>query len=423
MKYLEAFQLNSILQGAMQSRNQRRRNLIRLVFEELECRRLFSVDVSSVGMGTERGSAESLFALHRITHDSRHSIHNAIHDSSALSLGPIALMEKEPPLATGQNDTQAGAQLLKNFGTGASQIAAIDVSGVLGPLLPAVVSHEDDGSIPLANDTHINLGTDGIAYASGFIGDGPRGSAGTKTGDFDFYKVQATLGQTISADFDSNTHLDTIAAFYDIAGNELEFDDDDGKSFTSFISHTVTVTGTYYLVVGGFTVGTNQTPDNRFDPSSGQGVGTEGDYSVTISTLSPGDIDYYSFDLAKGDIFGASITGNAGTLALYQPDGTLLLSSTNNMNVFGPVDSPLPKGHASIAYAINSPGRYALAVSTGIGAYALQLRDFRTALEQQSVYSHQILFLDHELFPLPPGRLVSRFLASAGGVPQRSEAR
>ena len=259
-----------------------------------------------------------------------------------------------------------------------------------------VATHEEDGSIPLANDTHLPLGLDGIAYASGIIGDGLHGSAGTKTGDFDYYKVQATAGQTITADFDSTVHLDTIAAIYDSAGNELEFNDDDGKSFTSFISLNVSVTGIYYVLVGGFTVGTNETPDDRFDPSSGQGVGTEGDYSVTIALSSPHDVDYYSFNLAAGDILGAAVTGSAARLELHRPDGTLLIGSVRNQNALGPADSPLPIGQTSLAYVISTPGRYAVAVSTGIGAYTLQLRDFRPALEQQPVYSHQILVLDFD---------------------------
>jgi Ca2+-binding RTX toxin-like protein len=262
---------------------------------------------------------------------------------------------------------------------------------------------EDDGSIPLARPSGIPAGPlGGKAYVSGVIGDGPYGSAGTGSGDFDFYSVAAQAGQTIIADLDGpdplggDAGLDSIIAVYSSAGQELSLIDDDGQSFNSLMSFVVPTTGTYYVMVAGFRNGGFNYPDmlprNPFDSSSGQGVGVEGAYTLTIQVNS--DFDYYSFDVAAGDVFGANVLGNVHQLRLLKPDGTLLQISSNPVDPY-PASSPLPVGGTvSLADVISTPGRYAVAVSTGVGPYTLQLRDFRPGLEQQPVGSHQILYLD-----------------------------
>ncbi|MDB5323084.1 MAG: hypothetical protein JWN40_4715 [Phycisphaerales bacterium] len=284
-------------------------------------------------------------------------------------------------------------------GGGAASEGAYELTVVMES--PTIVHpHEDDGSIPLASDTGIPLGAGGIAYASGSVGDGPHGSGGDATGDFDFYKVQAVAGQTITADIDGGVApatpngLDTYVGIYDSNGNLLATRDDDGKTYNSLLSFTAPSTGTYYIAVGGYSGLGTELPSNPLDSSSGPGVGVEGDYTLAIRVTGKGDVDFYSFDLSGGDVFSAALSGHAGHMELYQSDGTLLMGSSQNDNALKPDVSPLPLGAVSIARVVNTPGRYFLAVSGGIGSYTLKLRDFRPALESQPVYSHQILFLD-----------------------------
>ena len=260
---------------------------------------------------------------------------------------------------------------------------------------PVLVSPvEDDGAIPLANATGLTAGVDGTAFARGVIGDGSRGSGGTGTGDFDFYRVQAAAGQVITVDIDSAVPidgLDSIAGIYDSAGNLLAFNDDDAKTFDSIVSFLTPTSGTYFVVIGGYTP--FDLLADPFNPDSGYGAGSEGAYSVTIG-LSANEVDYYSFNLKAGDILGADILGTAARLELFRSDGTLLIGSSQ-IYILQPDASPLPHGGTAVlSYVIDTPGRYALGVSRGIGSYTLELRAFRPVLEQQPVFSHQILFLD-----------------------------
>lgn len=259
---------------------------------------------------------------------------------------------------------------------------------------------EDDGAIPLANLTGLPLGPGGKVFAQGVIGDGLHGLAGTGTGDFDFYRVSAVAGQVITVDVDTpnpTAGLDSAVFIFDSTGHLLGSFDDDSRSFDSFAHLMAPFSGDYYVAIGAWPP---LPPLDPFDPSSGNGFGafSEGAYSVTIEVADDA-IDYYSFDLAAGDIFGANVTGNAGRLELYDPSGALLIGSSQDVMTYAylrAADSPLPVGgRATLAYVINTPGRYSLAVSSGsVGAYDLQLRDFRPVLEQQPVYSHQVLFLD-----------------------------
>ena len=101
--------------------------------------------------------------------------------------------EDEPDGTRGANEDPAAAQLITGFGTGRGQNPEIRVLGALDPetVTPPRSRHpEDDGSIPLAGDTGIGTIRGGIVTTAA-IGDGPHGSAGTGTNDFDFYKLHA----------------------------------------------------------------------------------------------------------------------------------------------------------------------------------------------------------------------------------------
>jgi Ca2+-binding RTX toxin-like protein len=280
---------------------------------------------------------------------------------------------------------------------------------------PVLVNQaEDDGAIPLANDTGLTAGAEGLAFATGVIGDGPYGSSGTGTGDFDFYRVDAAAGQLITVDVDTPAlgavGLNSFVSIYDSAGNLWAANDNWAISFDSYLGFFAPATGSYFVAIGGNPA---VIPGNPFDPSSGPGVGTEGDYAVMIG-VSNADVDVYSFDLRAGDIVGAELSGNADGLSLYQADGTPLTSTFADPSAWYPESSPLPGSRitigggaspnsAAVSYVISSPGRYALAVSHGIGGYNVQLRAFRPVLEQQPVFSHQILFLDFDGATLTPG--------------------
>lgn len=74
--------------------------------------------------------------------------------------------------------------------------AALALAIPIGPFA------EDEGSIPLASETGLVTGS--VVDTTGTIGDGPFGSAGTGSGDFDFFRIGGVLaGQEITIDIDT----------------------------------------------------------------------------------------------------------------------------------------------------------------------------------------------------------------------------
>ena len=136
--------------------------------------------------------------------------------------------ESEPVTVKGKNDSQTTAQYLKNFGSGAGNTAAIDVNGVLGPLPPAVTPREDDGSITFANVLPLTAGNTGRATATAAIGDGPNGSAGSNTGDYDFYRLAAGANQLLTIKvIATDGTLNPVVGIYNSAGTLLNQNDDE----------------------------------------------------------------------------------------------------------------------------------------------------------------------------------------------------
>lgn len=322
----------------------------------------------------------------------------------------FATNENETIGTSGSNDNISNAEVIAGFGTGLDDDPEVDLAGFLAnaatQTYPAGFFPEDDGSITLAND--LNLGSGGqVQILGNTIGNGPHGSSGTGTGDYDFYRIaglQAGERLTISAvDATQFSGLDPVVAIYSSSGTLLASDDDSGNFLDSFLTFTAPLDGDYYLMVGGYNTGYGiGFPDDPFDPASGSGVGanasSEGTYNLTVS-LNATDIDYYAVDLEAGDILGANVFGAGQTISLYGPSGTLLFESSRFLEDLYPDDSPLPgDGNASGSIVAATAGRYYVAVTGVYGTYDLELRAFRPALETQLVDTAavQTLYIDFD---------------------------
>src|SRR5262245_46448625 len=190
-----------------------------------------------------------------------------LEDRSAPSVVPVN--EAEPPGKTGLNDTLATAQYLPGFGTGPGEYSAADISGVLKRLPRIVTAAEDDGSIVLGNATGLVAGGSDRVLVRARIGDGPHGSAGTGTGDYDHYRVSASAGQLLTVDvtaYDIGSSLDAVVGVYDSAGTLLASNDDGTfASLDSFLHFLAPAADNYSVVVFDYSSGFQA---DRFDSAS-----------------------------------------------------------------------------------------------------------------------------------------------------------
>ena len=306
----------------------------------------------------------------------------------------IVVDEDEPAGTRGSNEDPASAQLIKNFGTGSGLNPAIRILGALNPetFTPAAraATPEDDGSIPLAGATGISATRRAVA-TSATIGDGPHGSAGTGTNDFDFFSLQATAGQVITVQTATPTGLlDTLVALYTPDGTIVATDDDGGDGFDSLMQYKVPAAGTYYAVVAAY----SGLPADPFDPASGDGGASEGPYTVTISAASA-DEDFFAVKLKAGDVLGASVKGAASYLTVYDTAPREVHGSNQDATFIYPMDSPLPGGgNAATDYVATKTGWHYVGVRQGTGSYDITVEAYRPVL--QGAKPTQTLFLEFD---------------------------
>lgn len=306
---------------------------------------------------------------------------------------------------SGRNDTPRSGEMIPRFSSGQRQEAFIFGNSftVPGTQLPDRVADEENGSIPTAEQTNLQVG-ESVNYV-GTIGDGLYGSSGTGSGDFDFFEIFLNAGERFSANLLTPfplDDLDPIVVVYDQFGNILAANDDgllpnEPFSFDSFISFTAPFTGNYYLLVSGFPFSIFSTPANPFDESSGFGAVSEGDYEVLIARLPPADPDYYTVTLNRGDILGAYLANvSGGAVSIERLDGEVVAATSSFASSGYPASSDLgaffDEG-VNGAFVVAEPGRYSVGVLDNDGDYVLRLLRTQPGLEFQP-RQKQTIFLD-----------------------------
>jgi len=305
---------------------------------------------------------------------------------------PKTYAEKEPLGKSGANDTVATAEAISGFGTSRGKNPKASISGDLAlgdvPRLPQAT--EDNGAIPLAADTGL-IGTRKIVDVPGVIGDGPHGSAGDGHGDFDFYKVSgASFGTPLTVDVAAAGGLNAVVIIYNPSGGSFVYMDNPASGN---VTGTVQLpaAGDWYVMVSGW--GTFL--GNAMDPASGSGIGSEGTYTLRLSSDLDGDRDLYAVDLKAGDVLGATVTGSSHTLSFYDAAGTESQTTSSDESGSYALNSPLPGGgNATIDLVAPKAGRYVVAARSGAGHYDLKLEVYRPGTETEKAGKVQTLFLD-----------------------------
>lgn len=222
-------------------------------------------------------------------------------------------------------------------------LALAGLSASFASLHAQVMQTEPNDSIGTATPSTLTAGSAGGIFSIGNNGDGPFGpTTGNSSGDFDFFSIGASAGQTIVVDINSNingTGVDSLIGIYNSAGVLVASNDDDGTSRDSFIRYGVPADGTYYAVVGNWIPGA---PDDAgslpTDPNTeGTGRGAPGgavdEYEVVIlldgavyfshntptfpvsgpGEVSAGNVTITNEGLGMATITGIAITGSGAS--------------------------------------------------------------------------------------------------------------
>ena len=307
----------------------------------------------------------------------------------------IPVTEVEDPGTLGVNDTPATAETVPGgFGSDADPEATI--SGVLatndagGTFTSLPVPAEDDGDLNLATPLTLDVG-DTVEVLGAAIGDGPHGSGGSATGDFDAYAVAMDAGETLFVDAFATSDLDGMLFVYDSTGTIVDFNDDDFFLDPS-IAFTAPAADTYTFVVAGF----YSELANPFDSSTGSGAASEGTYDLYVS-VGLSDVDVYAVSLEAGDVLGATVEDFTASVAVVAPDQTtLLMRSFGDASFIYGQGSPLVGGGSHLAIVADVAGTYYVSVQQGAGPYTLRLQAFRPGNERLRTNRQQTVFLDFD---------------------------
>ncbi|GIG89105.1 PPC domain-containing protein [Plantactinospora endophytica] len=309
----------------------------------------------------------------------------------AAAAAPVLADEEEPAGIRGGNDTPATAQRITGFGTGAKENPKLRVLGSLSPeqvdAAELTPNTEDDGAIPLARETGVGTAEQAVS-TTGTVGDGPHGSAGDGSGDFDFYQVTGIAGRTLTVDIDTpSDELDSVVLLYDAEGELIALNDDSPEGLDSLLVHQFTADGTYYVAVVGFP----SIPVDPFDSGSGDGTASEGPYGVTIG-MAEQDTDFFAVRLKPGDVLGATVEGSAAEITVYDPDRREVHGSDQDGSSLYPPNSPLPGGgNAVTEHVADKAGWHYVGVSLGSGMYDITVEAYRPGQQPR-----QTLFLDFD---------------------------
>lgn len=163
-------------------------------------------------------------------------------------------------------------QGLSNSVTLKGLIAGAMLAGAL-PASALVIESENNGSLGTANV--VNLSGAGTETIQGSITTNPADGLG----DYDYF----FLGSFAVPGFiqvETTSNFDPVIGLYNSAGTLVAADDDGGVGLNSLLSFNVTVADSYTLVIRGF--GSNFA-NNPFSLTPGNPIGSQGDYTATIS--------------------------------------------------------------------------------------------------------------------------------------------
>ncbi len=203
-----------------------------------------------------------------------------------------------------------------------------------GPSL-AASSLEPNDSIGQANET--GLAGPGSATIDGLIGDGVFGGT---TGDYDFYRFLAAANEMIAVNLDPkvfSSSLDGVLVLYDSAGNVLHQEDSGSNGDPESFSYLTQSAGDYYLCVYGFG---SDLPTDPSIPDTGHGVGSGGQYRLTITAkaVGPGAIKNATFPIQQGQSLLLLVSGEGTSSGNFCLQLTNLdqFSVTKNASLFVP---------------------------------------------------------------------------------------
>ncbi|WP_010177294.1 zinc-dependent metalloprotease [Aquimarina agarilytica] len=335
-----------------------------------------------------------------------HKNHKNLLSSNSI---PKTINEKEIAGAN-SNNIKANAEFIPNFGTNSHQQSHITINGKTNSKDPKVIELNEKEDPKKGNDSFDTATILSSENRNTFfeitaeIGDGPHGINGTKKGDFDTYKFSAKKDQNVnlffaSIDIKSELFLTTIVLN---SKNELVADGQDINGTGKSLSFTSENDEEYRILIfdtdtgvkdGRITFNLDLKPEDRL------GLSTQDKYEIFVG-ISDTDIDYYTLNLEKGDIFDLRVfNGTTINAELFLPDNSLAI---NNNTIGSPTDFAIDEEKLStipsigLSYTAPISGLYTIKLAhTGAAEkYEAVLTTSKAGYLTKNIGKRQLFYID-----------------------------
>ena len=179
---------------------------------------------------------------------------------------------------------------------------------------PEVVPVATAGAAGDSDDDHANNIGDATAIA---VGEAVAGTVGS-VNDVDHFRFTAQEGKRYQIDVGMGTLPDSWVYLVDSEDRELAFNDDFEDSLASRIIWAAPASGDYFLVVGGFGVGTYTLAVAHSDIVDDHGDALDAATSIAVGEAVAGavdfddDVDYFGFTAQEGQLYQIDVA--LGTL-------------------------------------------------------------------------------------------------------------
>ena len=158
----------------------------------------------------------------------------------------------------------------------------------------------------------------------------PIGGSLDSANDTDLFVFEAVEGEFYEIGVEPVTLEDPTVALYEADGWQLDYDDDSGGSLAPRLYWSADGSGPLYVEVGGYGSGSytlmiaaSDVDDDHANSSAGATAAEVGE-AVGGSLEYDGDVDYFVFDAAEGELYELRVepgTLDDPTVALYDADG------------------------------------------------------------------------------------------------------
>ena len=343
----------------------------------------------TTSLGSEMGNAECWRLYHK-------TLCNLPKSNKTITNTPVVIKEQAQPGETNNNFDDA--QVIPNFGTEQNQIQNFTLSGALGEsnLLgnPTILKNEIEDNHSFSRANFIDFEDNQAVKINGSLENLIKSE--TLSGDVDIFQFPIKEGSSYIFNIENNAeNPNSLFA--------LLFEGDGDALLGTFVfEESQNILYTPEGFTGNLTIALASNTDfstafRLRNPETVFPTADTAPYEIAAREIpNVTDLDFYSVQLKKGDVFGISgVSEFPLQMGLFGTEVGNSIAVENRLSIRSEERNPLPtEGEFGFHYVIPEDGEHLIFVRNGYGSYNLNVGVTRPGNEQKDSFGRQIIFLN-----------------------------